>query len=118
MKLTTRNEKRISKHIRVRKKIKGSPERPRLSVYRSLKYIYAQIIDDFTGSTLVSASSLTMAGEKSGDTVDVAKKVGEALASEAKKKNITSVVFDRGGYLYHGRIKALADGARSGGLQF
>ncbi len=118
MKLTTRNEKRISKHIRVRKKIKGSPERPRLSVYRSLKYIYAQIIDDSTGSTLVSASSLTMAGEKSGDTVDVAKKVGEALASEAKKKNITSVVFDRGGYLYHGRIKALADGARSGGLQF
>ncbi|MCL5953775.1 MAG: 50S ribosomal protein L18 [Nitrospirae bacterium] len=118
MKLTTRNEKRLSKHARVRKKIKGSPERPRLSVYRSLKYIYAQIIDDTTGSTLVSASSLTMSEAKSGDTVDVAKKVGEVLATEAKKKNITSVVFDRGGYLYHGRIKALADGARSGGLQF
>ena len=118
MKLTTRNEKRISKHKRVRKKIKGSTERPRLSVYRSLKYIYAQIIDDSTGSTLASASSLTMSEEKSGDTVAVAKKVGEVLASEAKKKNITSVVFDRGGYLYHGRIKALAEGARAGGLQF
>lgn len=118
MKLSTRNEKRISKHKRVRKKIKGSTERPRLSVYRSLKYIYAQIIDDSTGSTLASASSLTLSEEKSGDTVAVAKKVGEVLASEAKKKNITSVVFDRGGYLYHGRIKALAEGARAGGLQF
>jgi large subunit ribosomal protein L18 len=118
MKLSTRNAKRISKHERVRKKIKGTPDRPRLSVYRSLKYIYAQIIDDSTGFTLASASSLTIPEIKSGDTMSVAKKVGEQIADEAKKKNILSVVFDRGGYLYHGRIKALAEGARSGGLQF
>ena len=118
MKLSTRNEKRISKHNRVRKKIKGSTERPRLSVYRSLKYIYAQIIDDTTGSTLAAASSLTIPDIKSGDTMSVAKKVGELIAMEARKKNILSVVFDRGGYLYHGRIKALAEGAREGGLQF
>ena len=118
MKLSTRNEKRVSKHKRVRKKIKGSTERPRLSVYRSLKYIYAQIIDDSTGSTLAAASSLTIPDIKSGDTMVVAKKVGELIAEEAKKKNILSVVFDRGGYLYHGRIKALAEGAREGGLEF
>lgn len=118
MKLSTRNEKRISKHARVRKKIKGSPDRPRLSVYRSLKYIYAQIIDDSTGKTLASASSLTFPDIKSGDTIAVAKQVGQVLANEAQKKNISSVVFDRGGYLYHGRIKALAEGAREGGLLF
>jgi large subunit ribosomal protein L18 len=118
MKLSTRNEKRISKHERVRKKIKGSPERPRLSVYRSLKYIYAQIIDDSTGTTLASASSLVIPDIKSGDTMEVARKVGTNIAEEAKKKNILTVVFDRGGYLYHGRIKALAEGAREGGLLF
>lgn len=118
MKLTTRNEKRVSKHARVRKKIKGTPDRPRLSVFRSLKYIYAQIIDDSTGVTLAAASSLTIPDIKSGDSVPVAKKVGMMLADEAKKKNILSVVFDRGGYLYHGRIRALAEGAREGGLQF
>ncbi len=118
MKLHTRNDKRISKHKRVRKKIKGSEERPRLSVYRSLKYIYAQIIDDAKGHTLVSASSLSIPDIKSGDTISVAKQVGQMIAAEAKRKNISNVVFDRGGYLYHGRIKALADGAREGGLQF
>ena len=118
MKLHTRNDKRISKHKRVRKKIKGSEERPRLSVYRSLKYIYAQIIDDAKGHTLVSASSLSIPDIKSGDTMSVAKQVGQMIAAEAKRKNISNVVFDRGGYLYHGRIKALADGAREGGLQF
>lgn len=86
MKLSTRNAKRISKHERVRKKIKGTPDRPRLSVYRSLKYIYAQIIDDSTGFTLASASSLTIPEIKSGDTMSVAKKVGEQIADEAKKK--------------------------------
>ncbi len=118
MKLITRNDKRISKHLRVRKKIKGTSERPRLSVYRSLKYIYAQIIDDSTGRTLASASSLIIPDLKSGDTMAVAKQVGQILANEAQKKNISNVVFDRGGYLYHGRIKALADGAREGGLLF
>ena len=118
MKLSTRNDKRISKHIRVRKKIKGSSERPRRSVFRSLKYIYAQIIDDSTGRTIAAASSLTIPDIKSGDTIAVAKQVGQILADEAKKKNIKNVVFDRGGYLYHGRIKALAEGAREGGLLF
>ncbi len=118
MKLINRNDKRISKHLRVRKKIKGTTDRPRLSVFRSLKYIYAQIIDDSTGQTLASASSLIIPDLKSGDTIAVAKQVGQNLANEAKKKNISNVVFDRGGYLYHGRIKALAEGAREGGLLF
>jgi large subunit ribosomal protein L18 len=118
LKLTNRNDKRISKHLRVRKKIKGTSDRPRLSVFRSLKYIYAQLIDDSTGHTLASASSLTIPDIKSGDTIAVAKQVGHLLASEAQKKNISSVVFDRGGYLYHGRVKALAEGAREGGLLF
>ena len=101
---------------RVRKSIVGTPERPRVSVYRSLKHIYAQIIDDSTGQTLAAASSLAL--EIAGGNKDGAKAVGQALAEKAKEKDITKVCFDRGGRLYHGRIKALADAAREAGLEF
>lgn len=108
---------RKSKHERVRKKIKGSAEKPRLVIFRSLKYIYAQVIDDFSGTTLVSASSLKgFSGSK--DTTETAREVGKLIGKLAMEKNIQKVVFDRGGYLYHGRVKALADGARESGLQF
>lgn len=108
---------RKSKHERVRKKIKGSAEKPRLVIFRSLKYIYAQVIDDFSGTTLVSASSLKgFSGSK--DTTQTAREVGKMIGKLAMEKNIQKVVFDRGGYLYHGRVKALADGARESGLQF
>lgn len=101
----------------------GTPERPRLSVYRSLDNIYAQIIDDLSGKTLAAASSLTKAakgkkGKTSGGNIEAAKMVGAKLAALAKEKNISKVVFDRGGYIYHGRVKALADAAREGGLVF
>ena len=114
---------RERRHIRVRNKIMGTPERPRLSVYRSLDHIYAQIIDDLSGKTLVAASSLTKAakgnkGKQPGGNIDAAKAVGAKLAAIAKEKNISKVVFDRGGYLYHGRVKALAEAAREGGLVF
>ena len=108
---------RKSKHERVRKKIKGSAEKPRLVIFRSLKYIYVQVIDDFSGTTLVSASSLKgFSGSK--DTTQTAREVGKMIGKLAMEKNIQKVVFDRGGYLYHGRVKALADGARESGLQF
>ena len=101
----------------IRKKIKGTSQRPRLSVYRSNKEIYCQIIDDVDGSTLVAASSMdTAVGE--GTKTDQASKVGKLISERALSKNIGSVVFDRAGYLYHGRIKALAEGAREGGLNF
>lgn len=106
---------------KVRKKIYGTSERPRLSVYRSLKHIYAQLIDDSLGKTLCSASSLSkeLKGKtNSGGKIGVAKLVGELVASKAIEKGIKKVVFDRGGRLYHGRIKALAEGARAGGLEF
>ena len=106
------------RHRRVRGKISGTAERPRLSVFRSENNIYAQIIDDTKGVTLVSASSLEKGFEGSGSNCEAAKKVGEAIAERAKAKGIEAVVFDRGGYLYHGRVKALAEGAREGGLQF
>ena len=109
---------RIKRHKRVRAKIAGTPERPRLNVFRSETNIYAQIIDDTKGITLVSASSLEKGFECEGTKTDAAKKVGEAIAERAKAKGIDTVVFDRGGYLYHGRVKALAEGAREGGLQF
>ena len=111
------NKKRLKRHKRVRAKISGTSERPRLCVYRSLQNIYVQIIDDTCGKTLVSASSV----EKdfgSGGTKDEAKKVGELAAKRALEKGISDVVFDRGGYLYHGRIEALAEGAREAGLKF
>ena len=105
-------------HYRIRKKIRGSAETPRLSVFRSNKEIYVQLIDDVSGVTLAAASSRDKACKASGTKKDVAKAVGKIIAERAISKNINSVVFDRGGYLYHGRVKALADGAREGGLQF
>jgi len=115
------NEIRIRKHIRVRKKIKGTPERPRLNVYRSLGHIYAQIIDDTTGTTLVSASTLDKEIKskiKSGGNKEAAKEVGSLVAKKAIEKGLKLVVFDRGGYLYHGRVKELAEAAREKGLEF
>ena len=109
---------RMKRHKRVRAKISGTPERPRLCVFRSETNIYAQLIDDTKGVTLVSASSLEKGFEGPGSNCEAAKKVGEAIAERAKAKGIETVVFDRGGYLYHGRVKALAEGAREGGLQF
>ncbi len=117
MKLTKENKRRRI-HYRVRKKITGTAARPRLSVYRSNKSIYAQIIDDLTGHTLTSASSIEAAVEKTVNKSEQAKAVGKILAERAAQLNISAVVFDRGGYLYHGRVKALADGAREAGLSF
>lgn len=108
---------RFKKKIRVRKKISGSEERPRLSVFRSARHIYAQIIDDSQGRTLVSASTVELEIAKAGNR-DAAKAVGEAIAKKALAKNIENVVFDRSGLLYHGRVKSLADGAREAGLKF
>ena len=114
IKKESRNEMRKVRHERVRKQIIGTKDIPRLNVYRSNKNIYVQIIDDENGVTLASASSMKMKGNNT----EVATKVGEAIAKEAKKAKITKVVFDRGGYLYHGRVKALADAARENGLEF
>ena len=114
----TKNEKRGHVHERIRKKMQGTAERPRLNVYRSLNHIYVQVIDDLHGKTLVSASTAEGEGKKSGGNVAAAKQIGKAIAERAKAKGITKVVFDRGGYIYHGRVKALADAAREGGLQF
>jgi large subunit ribosomal protein L18 len=113
----TKNDNRKRIHMRVRKKVKGTTERPRLNVYRSNKAIYCQVIDDLKGHTLVAASSLENAGFK-GTKTEVAKEVGKLIAEKTKAAGIENVVFDRGGYLYHGRVKALAEGAREGGLQF
>ena len=112
------NAQRLKRHKRVRGKISGTPERPRLNVFRSETNIYAQVIDDTKGVTLVSASSLEKGFEGPGSNCEAAKKVGLAVAERARAKGIEAVVFDRGGYLYHGRVKALAEGAREGGLQF
>ena len=112
------NKARLKRHKRVRGKISGTAERPRLNVFRSEKNIYAQVIDDVAGNTLVSASSLDKAIEGNGGNKEGARKVGEMIAQAAKAKGIENVVFDRGGYLYHGRVQELADGAREGGLKF
>ena len=112
------NEARLVRHKRVRGKISGTPERPRLCVYRSLANISAQIIDDVNGKTLVSASSLEKEFESYGGNKDAAKLVGKKIAERAVDAGIKDVVFDRGGYIYHGRVAALADGAREGGLAF
>ena len=109
---------RIKRHSRVRGKISGTAERPRLCVYRSENHIYAQIIDDVAGATLVAASTVEKGFEGNGGNVDAAKKIGAAIAERALQKGIEEVVFDRGGYIYHGRVKALAEGAREGGLKF
>jgi len=115
-----KNKARLKRHLRVRKKISGTNERPRLSVFRSSKHIYAQLIDDVQGVTLASASTVDkdLAGIGNGGNVEAARKVGELIAKRAKDKGYENVVFDRGGYLYHGRIQALADAAREAGLQF
>jgi len=116
----SKNQKRDHVHDRIRKKMQGTQERPRLNVYRSLNHIYAQVVDDLHGKTLVSAS--TAEGKKedrrTGGNVAAAKAVGKTIAERAKAKGVTKVVFDRGGYIYHGRVKALADAAREAGLQF
>lgn len=117
LKKTSKNDERLRRHARVRKKISGTPECPRLNVFRSNANIHAQIIDDVNQTTLVAASSVTLKLENGGN-VEAAKKVGEAIAQAALAKNITNVVFDRGGYIYHGRIKALAEAAREAGLKF
>ena len=109
---------RMKRHIRVRGKVSGTPERPRLNVFRSNANIYAQIIDDVNGVTLVSANTLEKEFEGATGNCEAAKKVGTVLAERAKAKGITQVIFDRGGYVYHGRVAALAEGAREGGLQF
>ncbi len=117
----TRRERIAKKHRRVRKKIFGTPERPRLAVYKSLKHIYAQIIDDTKGITLVSASTLDKElRDKLPELTktEEAREVGKLIAKRALEKGITKVVFDRGGFIYHGRVKALAEGAREGGLEF
>ena len=113
-----KREARLRRHRRVRKKVKGTAERPRLAVFRSNKHITAQIIDDRSGHTLAAASTTEPSLDGKGGNVDGATKVGELLASRAKDAGISTVVFDRGGNLYHGRIAALADAARKGGLEF
>jgi large subunit ribosomal protein L18 len=106
-------------HQRIRTKLSGSAERPRLNVYRSLNHIYVQVIDDMSGKTLAAASTAgKKGGKKTGGNVASAKEIGKTIAQRAKEKGIKKVVFDRGGYLYHGRIKALADAAREAGLEF
>ena len=113
-----KNAQRLKRHVRVRGKISGTPECPRLNVFRSNANIYAQIIDDVNGVTLVSANTLEKGFEGATGNAEAAKKVGTVLAERAKAKGIEEVVFDRSGYLYHGRVAALADGAREGGLKF
>ena len=115
----TQRDRRYRRHLRVRKKISGTGERPRLVVFRSLKHTYAQLVDDERGHTIVGASDMSseLATEKSGK-VEVAFAVGKSIATRAKELGISRAVFDRAGYLYHGRVKAVADGAREGGLEF
>ena len=121
LKKAGRNQTRQRRHVRIRRTVRGLPARPRLSVFRSLNHIYAQVVDDTQGVTVAAVSSRdpdlreTAKGKKK---ADVSALVGETIAKRAKDKGITQVVFDRGGYLYHGRVKALADGARKAGLQF
>ena len=116
IKKESRNSMRIKRHNRIRKNLSGTKELPRLNVFRSNTNIYAQIIDDGSGKTLVSTSSLELKLDK--NNIETAKKVGESIAKKAKDAKITEVVFDRSGYLYHGRIKALAESAREAGLKF
>jgi large subunit ribosomal protein L18 len=118
-----KDSKRSRVHIRIRKKLQGTSERPRLNVYRSTNHLYVQVIDDSKHATLVSANTLEFGEAKegkrpTGGNVSAAKQLGKTIAQRAKEKGISKVVFDRGGYLYHGRIKALADAVREGGLEF
>lgn len=118
--MISKNKTRLKRKVRIRKRLQGTTERPRLVVFRSNLHLYAQIVDDFTGSTLVQASTLALSkgGEKVACNKLGAEKVGKEVARLAVEKNITKVVFDRNGYLYHGRVKAVAEGAREGGLEF
>ena len=121
MSTATKEEKRQHRHKRVKKKVVGTTEKPRLNIFKSLNHIYAQIIDDFEGKTLAAASSndKELKGKtKTGGNIEAAKTVGGLIAKRALDKGIKKIVFDRSGYLYHGRVKALADAAREGGLQF
>ena len=116
-----RKGRRVMRHARVRRKVKGTSERPRLAVFRSLNHVYAQVIDDSQGVTLVAASTLDgeLRGQRDGKAkAETSKGVGQLIARRAKEHGVTQVVFDRGGYKYHGRVKALADAAREGGLVF
>lgn len=116
-----KDKARKTRHFRVRKKVTGTPEKPRLNVFRSVKHIYAQLIDDYAGTTIAYASSADkeIKGKiKSGGNKEAATVVGELVARRAKEKGVSKIVFDRGGYIYHGRIKALADAARKEGLEF
>jgi large subunit ribosomal protein L18 len=115
---TEKKQIRARIHKRIRCKLAGSPERPRLAIFRSVAHIYAQVIDDSRGTTLVSASSVDKGAKSKGGNVAAAKAIGKLVAERAKDKGIKSVVFDRGGYKYHGRVKALADAAREAGLEF
>lgn len=118
-KTTAKTVRRARRKRGMRKTMQGTPARPRLSIFRSLQHIYAQVIDDLAGCTVASASSLDVDGvSRKGGNVDAAKKIGMAVAERAKKAGVTAVVFDRNGFRYHGRVKAVADGAREGGLQF
>jgi large subunit ribosomal protein L18 len=110
----TRQAKRFRRHLRVRKKVTGTAERPRLVVYRSLKHIYAQLVDDVSMRTIMTVTDAKLDGKKSEKSLEV----GKLMATRAKEAGITKVVFDRAGYQYHGRVKAVADGARDGGLEF
>lgn len=110
----TREERRFRRHLRVRKSVSGTPERPRMVIFRSDKHIYAQLVDDVAGKTLLTVSSQKAEGTKTARATEV----GKQFASRAKEQGITAVVFDRAGYRYHGRVKAVADGAREGGLEF
>ena len=109
---------RLVRHARVRKKVRGSAERPRLCVFRSLRHIYAQVIDDTTGRTLAASSSLESVGASASPKLSASQSVGKLIAERARAHGITEVVFDRGGYKYHGRVKALAEASREGGLEF
>ena len=111
----TREQQRFRRHLRVRKKVSGTPERPRLVVFRSLKHVTAQLVDDVAGRTLMTVTS---AGQDTGKKTEKSLAVGKRIAARAKDAGITRVVFDRAGYKYHGRVKAVADGAREGGLEF
>ncbi|MDE3195653.1 MAG: 50S ribosomal protein L18 [Acidobacteriota bacterium] len=118
VKKISKNEIRERVHTRIRRKLKGTSERPRLAIFRSVAHIYAQVIDDTKGATIVSASSTEKDGIKTGGNIAAAKEIGKRVAERAKEKGVARVVFDRGGYLYHGRVKALADAAREAGLEF
>jgi large subunit ribosomal protein L18 len=115
-----KDDLRRSVHTRIRRKLKGTPERPRLAVFRSTAHIYAQVIDDSKGVTIAAASSTEKAqdAKKTGGNIEAAKEIGKRVAERAKESGISKVVFDRGGYIYHGRVKALADAAREAGLEF